>query len=154
MQQPAGHGPSSSVITAAVVQFLWSLPFLYVCGTTLYGTVWVTHELKGSPILLVVLGLPLLFSLVAVMASIGLLWCREWARRMTLCLATFPVLGCILFLIFYHPQVAWGPGQTIDNPYDVTRPIGKISLVILTPVSIWWWALFTRDSVRSQFRRD
>jgi hypothetical protein len=26
-------------------------------------------------------------------------------------------------------------------------------IAILIPVSIWWWVLFTRRSVRSQFRR-
>ena len=91
--------------------------------------------------ILIFLVLPLLFSLVAVASSIGLLRLRGWARTMTLCLATLPVASCVLDLIFDHP-----PGQ-----WEII-PVAKILFVILAPVSIWWWALFTRPSVRSQFR--
>ena len=93
--------------------------------------------------MLVVLGLPFLFSLVAVVTAVGLLRLREWARRTTLWLATLPLAGCALFLILYHP-----------SPYDILRPIAKILLWILAAISIWWWVLVTRSSVRSQFRRD
>jgi hypothetical protein len=92
--------------------------------------------------ILIYLGLPFLFSLVAVASSIGLLRLRGWARTMTLCLATLPVASCVLDLIFDHP-----PGQ-----WEKIVPVDKILLAILAPVSIWWWALFTRPSVRSQFR--
>ena len=104
MQELDGHGPPPSIVAVAAVQFLGSLPFLYVCGTTLWGAVWVTHELANSPMLIVVLGLPILFSLIAVVTSIGLLRLREWARRATLYLATLPVSGCAFFLILYHPR--------------------------------------------------
>jgi hypothetical protein len=92
--------------------------------------------------ILIFLGLPFLFSLVAVASSIGLLHLRGWARTMTLCLATLPVASCVLDLILDHPRP------------DVIEiiPIAKILFAILAPVSIWWWALFTRPSVRSQFR--
>jgi hypothetical protein len=91
--------------------------------------------------ILIFLVLPFLFSPVAVASSIGLLRLRGWARTMTLCLATLPVASCVLDLIFDHP-----PGQ-----WEII-PIAKILFAILAPVSIWWWALFTRPSVRSQFR--
>jgi hypothetical protein len=91
--------------------------------------------------ILIFLVLPFLFSLVAVASSIGLLRLHGWARTMTLCLATLPVASCVLDLIFDHP-----PGQ-----WEII-PIAKILFAILAPVSIWWWALFTRPSVRSQFR--
>jgi hypothetical protein len=91
--------------------------------------------------ILIFLVLPFLFSLVAVASSIGLLRLRGWARTMTLCLATLPVASCVLDLIFDHP-----PGQ-----WEII-PVAKILFAILAPVSIWWWALFTRPSVRSQFR--
>jgi hypothetical protein len=136
-------GPPPSVTAAAVVQFIGSLPILYVCGISLWGTVWVTHELASSPILLVLLGFPFLFSLVAVVASVGLLRLREWARRTTLWLATLPLSGCALFLILYHP-----------DPFDIVLPIARISLGVLAAISTWWWVLFTLNSVRSQFRRD
>jgi hypothetical protein len=91
--------------------------------------------------ILIFLVLPFLFSLVAVASSIGLLRLRGWARTMTLCLATLPVASCVLDLIFDHP-----PGQ-----WEII-PVAKILFAILAPVSIWWWVLFTRPSVRSQFR--
>jgi hypothetical protein len=91
--------------------------------------------------ILIFLGLPFLCSLVAVASSIGLLRLRGWARTMTLCLATLPVASCVLDLIFDHSPGEWE-----------ILPVAKILLAILAPVSIWWWALFTRLSVRSQFR--
>ena len=152
VQELDAHGPPSSIIAVAAVQFLGSLPFLYLCGIPLWGAVWVTHEIANSPILIVVLGLPFLFSLMAVVTSIGLLRLREWARRMTLYLATLPVFGCALFLILYHP-----PQDVYGAPFavrDISHLVGKVLLAILIPVSIWWWVLFTRNKVRSQFRRD
>jgi len=151
VQELDGHGPPPSIVAVAVVQFLGSLPFLYVCGTTLWGAVWVTHELAKSPMLIVVLGLPILFSLMAVVTSIGLLRLREWARRATLYLATLPVSGCAFFLILYHPRDVYGAPFAVR---DISHLVGKILLAILIPVSIWWWVLFTRNTVRSQFRRD
>lgn len=151
MEAPAVQQPPPSIIAVAVVQLIGSLPFLCVCGISLGGAVWVTHEVAARPILFVVLGLPFLFSLVAAISSIGLLRLHEWARITSLCLATLSLCGCVLFLIFYHPQAAYGHG-TIDDPYDIGRPIAKILLAILTAVSIWWWFLFTRPSVRRRFR--
>jgi hypothetical protein len=151
VQEPAGHGPPPSIVAVAVVQFLGPLPFLYVCGTTLWGAVWVTHELAKSPMLIVVLGLPFLFSLMAIVTSIGLLRLREWARRATLYLATLPVCGCAFFLILYHPRDLYGAPFAVR---DISHLVGKVLLAILIPVSIWWWVLFTRNTVRSQFRRD
>jgi hypothetical protein len=150
VQELEGRGPQPSIVAVAAVQFLGSLPFLYICGTTLWGAVWVTHELANSPTLIAVLGLPFLFSLMAVVTSIGLLRLREWARRATLYLATLPVSGCALFLILYHPRNAYGAPFAVR---DITHSVGKVLLAILIPVSIWWWVLFTRNTVRSQFRR-
>jgi hypothetical protein len=150
MQRPASDGPPPSVFTVAVVQFFGSLPFLYFCGINLWGVVRVTHEYKHSPMLVVVFGLPILFSVIALVTSVGLLRLCEWARRTTLCLATLPVAGCALFLILHHPRDSYGTPFAVR---DVSRVIAKVLLLILTPISIWWWVLFTRNTVRSQFRR-
>jgi hypothetical protein len=151
VQELDGHGPPPSIVAVAAVQFFGSLPFLYVCGITLWGAVRVTHELAKSPMLVVILGLPFLFSLMAVVTSIGLLRLREWARRVTLYIATFPAFGCALFLILHHPHESYGTPFAVR---DVSRAVGKVLLAILIPISIWWWVLFTRNPVRSQFRRD
>ena len=142
MQELDGQGPAPSIVAVAAVQFLGSLPFLYVCGIALWGTIWTTHDFANWPMLVVGFGLPFLFSLVAIVTSIGLLRLREWARRATLYLATLPVSGCALFLILHQQE-----------PYDVPLFVGKASLAILIPISIWWWVLFTRNTVRSQFYR-
>jgi len=151
VQKLDGHGRPPSIVAVAVVQILGALPFLYICGIGLWGTIWDTHDFANWQMLVVAMGLPFLFSFVAVVTAIGLLRLQEWARRATLYLATLPVLGCSLFLIFYHPQ------DTYETPFairDISRLVGKVSLAILIPVSIWWWVLFTRNTVRSQFRRD
>ena len=142
-QRLASDGWPPSVVAVAVVQVIGSLPILYFCGINLWGDAWVTHELWSSPIGLLVLGLPFLFSLVAVVTAVGLLRLRGWARRATLWLATLPLAGCALFLILYS-----------SRPYDILRPIAKILIWILAAISIWWWVLFTRSSVRSRFRQD
>ena len=149
MQQPASHGPPPSVISVAVVQLLGSLPLLYFCGINLWGAALITHEVTHSPFLLVVLGLPFVFSLVAVVSSIGLLWRREWARIATLGLATFPVCACAFFLILHRSHDVYGAPFAVR---DVSPLVGKILLAILIPTSIWWWVLLTCDTVRSQFR--
>jgi hypothetical protein len=151
VQELDAYGPPPSILAVAAVQFLGSLPFLYLCGISLWGAVWVTHEIANSPMLIVVLGLSFLFSLMAVVTSIGLLRLREWARRATLSLATLPVFGCALFLILYHPRDVYGAPFAVR---DISHLVGKVLLAILIPVSIWWWVLFTRNKVRSQFRRD
>jgi len=142
-QQPRNNRPSPSVIAVAVVQSLGSVPFLCICGYYLWETVWFSpHDFARVPMrYLIYLGLPFLFSLVAAASSIGLLRLRGWARTMTLCLATLPVSSCVLDVILDHRPGEW-----------VIFPVAKILLAILAPVSIWWWALFTRPSVRSQFR--
>ena len=148
VQELARRGPPPSIVVVAVVQILGSVPFLYVCGIGLWGTIWTTHDFANWRLLVVVMGLPFLFSCVAVVTSIGLLRLREWARRVTLYLATLLVSGCALFLILYHPQDAYGAPFAVR---DITHVLGEVLLVIWIPVSIWWWVLFTRDSVRSQF---
>ena len=144
-QRIAPQGPTPSVIAVVVFQLIGSLPILYVSGLALWGAARV-GELRHSPMVPIVYGSTLLFSVVGVVAAVGLLRLREWARRTTLWLATLSVSWCALFLLLYEPRV--------PRSYDIVRPIDEILLGILVPVSIWWWVLFTRSSVRSQFRRD
>jgi hypothetical protein len=110
----------------------------------------VTYEFEHSPMLFVVFGFPFLFSVIALVTSVGLFRLCEWARRMILRLATLPVAGSALFLILHHPQDSYGTPFAVR---DVSRVIAKVLLLILIPISIWWWVLFTHNTVRSQFRR-
>lgn len=134
--------PSLSIILVALFQLAGSLPILFLCGIGLWQAIWVTHEIRSSPILVVVLGFPFAFACVGVVTAIGLFGLRGWARQATLYLATLQVFGCAVFLFRYQPPA-----------FDIVRPIATILLVILIVVSIWWWVLFTSKSVRSQFER-
>lgn len=136
-------------MAVVAVQFLGSLPFLYVCGISLWGAVWVTHE--ASAFLVLVLGTPICFGLLAVVASIGLVFLQEWARRLTLFLSTAAVFGCAAFLRLHHPKGTYGTPFAVRDP---SPTVGSFMLVILIAVSVWWWFLFTREGVRAQFRRD
>lgn len=150
MQQVTTYGPPPrSVIAVAIVLFLGSLPCFFTSGNFLWQLGWLSADNRAS--LAVILGLPFLFSLVAIATSFGLLWRREWARKAGLGLATFPVCACVLFLILYHPYDLYSPPFAA---MDVFRLIAEILLAILIPASIWWWFLLTRDSVRSLFRQD
>jgi hypothetical protein len=141
---PVPNGPTPSVIAVALFQFLGSLPILYMSGIALWGAARI-GELRNSPMVSIVYGSAFLFSLAGIVASAGLLRLREWARTTTLCLATLPLLWCALFLMLYEPK--------LPRSYDIVRPIVEILFGLLVPISFWWWVLFTRSSVRSQFHR-
>jgi len=104
-EEPGHSTLSASIVAVAAVQFLGSLPFLYVCGIALWGTVWVTHDFAKPAALIVVFGFPVVFGLLAVATSIGLMFLQEWARKATIFLATAPALGCALLLILRPPSI-------------------------------------------------
>jgi len=141
-QQPSDKGLPPSIIAVALVEGLGSLPFLCLSGFVLLALFREARD-PWQPLTLYIFGLSFLFGVAAAVSAIGLLFVHEWARITTLYLATLPFFACSLFLMLYEPV-----------PNDIFRPIAKILLVILVPVSIWWWILFTRPSVRSQFRRN
>ena len=139
--------PSASIVAVAIVQFFGSLPFLYICGISLFGAVFVTHEFSNPPFLVVVLGFPVLFSLLSLVTSIGLLFLKEWARRATMFLSTVPVLGCGLLLLVRPASIL---PMTVGSGLLVA--IYLYLLVILVPISAWWLILFTRAGVKTQFQ--
>jgi hypothetical protein len=97
--------------------------------------------------------LPFSFSLLGVTTSVGLFGMREWARKMAIFLSVAPVTICGLLLLL-HPDAIFPP----DVQYAILAPgsmgiaVYAYMFMILIPVSVWWLILFTRDSVRSQFR--
>jgi hypothetical protein len=97
--------------------------------------------------------LPFCFSLLGVTTSVGLFGMREWARKMAIFLSVAPVTICGLLLLL-HPDAIFPP----DVQYAILA-VGSMGtavyaymFMILIPVSVWLLILFTRDSVRSQFR--
>jgi hypothetical protein len=156
---PTTLRPRSSVIAVAACQFLVSLSLLALTGVVIYREIFPApappydlHDLPQPPLYFNFLFPGILFCvfLSVIIAAIGLLRLKAWAKWMTLSFATLPVSFCIAVLIFnhYYP-VALDPLSDSD-PFAaaVLR-----SLVILIPVSVWWWFVFTRGSVRAQFRR-
>lgn len=141
-QQPPDRELPPSIIAVALVEGLGALPFLCLSGIVLMD---LFHSAQSAwqPRVLYAFGLSFLFGLAAAASAIGLLFLREWARITTLYLATLPFFACSLFVMLYEP---------VRN--DPFLPFAKILLAILVPVSIWWWILFTRPSVRSQFHRN
>lgn len=147
-EENAQPSPSGQIIAVAVVQFLGSLPFLYVCGISLWGAVWVTHEAARSGFLVFVLGTPICFAVLAIIAAIGLLRLREWARKLTLFLSTAAAFGCAVFIVLHHPKRTYGTPFAVGDP---STTVASVMLLILIPVGIWWWVLLTRAHVRVEF---
>lgn len=141
-----------SVIAIAVLQLLFALPILFICGITLWGAIWVTHEIRATPILAPVFGVPFCLGILSVIASVGLFRLKEWGRKASLCLVSLSTLACGLFLIFCHPQVQRGL-QNVDDPFDIARPIAKVLLVIFIFVSICYWILLASYPTESPFRK-
>ncbi len=94
--------------------------------------------------------LQIAFSLLGIVTAIGLLLLREWARKATIFLSTVPV--CVLLfalLVFFDATHATGRGGLVAA-YGFL--MYGVFLLILIPLSIWWYVLLTRDKVRAQFR--
>jgi hypothetical protein len=147
--------PSNSIKAVAAVQFLGSLAILLLPGLALTSEIrlhrWYpdTYQPKSADFYDVFVALPIFLSLFGIITSIGLVRLREWARRVTLYFPALPLLICALWLILHHPRAL---GDALLVIGDLSNAFAAILLVVLAPISLWWWILFRRKSVRSQFR--
>lgn len=142
--EPVPVGPPLSVVTVALLQLIGALPILFFCGITLWGALRDTGELRSNPIAAFAFGAPFCLAILAVIASVGLLRLKEWARRASLWLVSLSTLSCVLLLIFCQPQ---------NDPLGIIRPIAEILLAALLLVTVYYWLLFTEASIRSAFRQ-
>lgn len=148
--------PSKSIKAVAAVQFLGSLAILLIPGVLLTGEFrlhhWYPDTYQPKPAIFYELyvALPICLSLFGVITSIGLRRLQEWARRVTLYFPAVPLLICVLWLILHHPRPL---GDALLVVGDFTSAFAAILLANLIPISLWWWILFTHESVRSQFRQ-
>ena len=98
---------------------------------------------------------PLCFSLLGVVASVGLFGLREWARKIVMFLSIVPVTTCAL-LVLLRPEAIFPSDTGLQYAILTVGSLGIVMyeymLVILIPVSVWWLVLFTRKNVRSQFQ--
>jgi hypothetical protein len=80
-------------------------------------------------------------ALLEIITAIGLLRLKNWARQMSLCMATIPLGSFAIEATLRKPH----------PPGDFTALFLELALWVLIPVSMWWWILFTRKRIRAQF---
>jgi hypothetical protein len=101
--------------------------------------------------------LPFCLSLLGVASSVGLFGLREWARKMAIFLSVAPVAICGLLLLL-RPEAIFHPdtGLKVRDSYGWRPGYNGVCIHVydFIPVSGWWLILFTRQSVRSQFRSE
>jgi hypothetical protein len=148
--------PSNSIKAVAAVQFLGSLAVLLLPGLLLTDEIrlyrWYpnNYQPQSAHFYAVFVVLPICLSLFGIITSLGLVRLREWARRVTLYFPAVPLLICALWLILHHPRALDDSALLVIG--DLSNWFAAVLLVILAPISLWWWVTFTRKSVRSQFR--
>lgn len=165
MDSPIAQVPEQSrpdrpngVVLIAAIQFvvstlIWVLPGLILIDDALlryrYPHSLTVASLRTHEYYEWVVGPPLCLSVIGVLTGIGLLRLRNWARRVTLCMATVPAFACVAYLKLHHPKSV---GDALFVVGDFTNGLAGCLLTILLPVSIWWWVFFMRADVRSRFR--
>jgi hypothetical protein len=165
------NGPVS-VVAVAAIQFLASALAAFFSGVMLRNEIYLYFMVKRSletygpsatirfeflnPLVyLTFIFFPLAVGLLGMASSVGLLCTREWARKATIFLATFPVSVCVL-LFLLRPKTLFPPdpgqGAILAFGGGVYLVLLMFLLVLLIPVSTWFNYVLTRESVRSQFR--
>jgi uncharacterized membrane protein len=81
-------------------------------------------------------------ALLEIIAAIGLLRLKNWARQMSLCIATVPLCVFAITAMLRKP----------NPPWDWTALLLELAFWVLIPVNVWWWIVFTRKRIRAQFR--
>ena len=96
--------------------------------------------------------LPAIFGFLGLAAAVGLLCVREWARKTTLFLALAPLI-VYLPIVILRPAIIFPPetGGSFLVVGDLAYALCVYSLVLMSPLSLWWIILLTRKEVRSQF---
>jgi len=135
------------ILLAIVLMFTNAVESYRIAGKPLSGIVNARLFAYGV--------LPVCFSLLGVITSVGLLGLREWARKMAIFLSVGPMTICGLLLLL-RPAAIFPPDAGAKYAILAVGDLGIVvyacMFVILVPVSVWWLVLFTRESVRSQFR--
>ena len=152
VEQEAVTKPSISI--AAILQFLGGVLVLLEAALFFRDAISAGDSFR-APVYFVYVILPVVFGSSGVISSFGLFRHREWARRITIFLSTIPVLGCGL-LVLLRPRSVFpsdpGQGSVLVIGGGIYLWIFECLFIILIPISIWWLVLFTRPTVRSQFR--
>ena len=166
------NGPIS-VAAVASIQFLGSALAVLLSGVMLSGEIHlylmvkraletygpsapIRFEFLNPLVYLTYIFFPMAIGLLGMATSIGLLCTREWARKATIFLATFPVSVCVL-LVILRPKTLFPPdpgqGAILAFGGGLYLALLMCLLIVLVPISIWFRYVLTRESVRSEFRR-
>jgi hypothetical protein len=150
--------PSLSITTAVIVlltgSFAMFLGSMWYLKTAYAGSMsqfmLYAHTSPSIAILDSLAILQIVFGLLGIVTSIGLLYLRERARKAAIFLSTSPMILVVFALLIF---LAGGNGHGAESMNaGLGFVVCGVELVILLPLSIWWLVLFTRDKVRSQFR--
>ncbi len=165
------NGPLS-VVAVAAIQFLGSALAAFLSGAGLWNEIQIYLMVKRSletygssanirfeflnPLVyLTYIFFPLAIGLLGMASSIGLLCMREWARKATIFLATVPASVCVL-LVILRPRTLFPPdpgqGAMLAFGGGVYLALLMYLLIVLIPISIWFYKVLSRESIRSQFR--
>jgi heme/copper-type cytochrome/quinol oxidase subunit 4 len=90
------------------------------------------------------------FGLLGIVTSIGLLYLQEPARKAAIFLSTAPISVVVFALFLLLTENSQHGAESMNAAFGFI--VCGVVFVPLLPLSIWWLALFTRDKVRSQFR--
>ena len=149
----SGPGPSGSILAVAAIQFLGSVVLLVAASLFLFQDLQLYYRYPSTyrplhpDVYVVYVALPIGFSLLGIITSVGLCLLREWARKVTLFLAVAPAAVYTVLVILRPPSVFTG------GIGDIYLYIVEGALFLLVPVGLWWLILFTRASAQKQFQR-
>jgi hypothetical protein len=149
---------SRSIIAAAVGLLLWSV-MIFVGGTwyvvRLYKQIGSINQIllyahdSSTAIFFLLVMVQIGFGLAGSVTSIGLLNLQERARSRAVFLSTAPVL-LVAFALLIFAGGGNGRGAASMTALYAFIVCGCFFLILL-PLSIWWFVLFTRGRTRSQF---
>lgn len=129
---------------------LWYLVETYRRAYDLNQVLIYAHDLSVAVIDLSMIA-QIGFGLLGILTSAGLFRLEEKARKRAISLSTVPVgLVAFVLLIFVGGTVSGNNGASSSNALYGVVIYGPL-LVILTPLSAWWFFLLRSVRIRQQF---
>jgi uncharacterized membrane protein len=132
--------PSISIIAVAVFQIAVSILTLVMFKRAVLNF-YFSDRSSVPPNVPFMLCTLLGTALLEIITAIGLFGLKNWASQVSLCIATVPLCAVAIAATLHMPHPPW----------DFTPTLLELAHWVLIPVSIWWWILFTRSSIRAQF---
>lgn len=134
--------PSFSIVLVVAFQALLGLLILLLVGRGIRVEYFSDQAYPdpGTPQVIVTMSVT---AVLWIVSATGLFNLRNWARRLSLILASIALLAGGLGVLFYKRHIG----------FDFTPQAFDLLLIVSIMVSGWWWTLFTRRKVREQFHQ-